>query len=168
MWLSVGLGCSARVGTAEEEVGRRDRRRACETAPQRRTQGAGMAPQQRRPRLRRRLACVAAAVAAAATLAAGPGFAAGTGADDRPPPSAPAPGPTAPPPAAAPGESAPAFGAYLDYGPRGVTRMAELSQWLGGARLRVGHTYLPGDRWSNIEGRPGFLDVWANWRRGAD
>ncbi|MBD9735057.1 hypothetical protein IGX29_25290, partial [Streptomyces sp. H28] len=72
------------------------------------------------------------------------------------------------PPAAAPGESAPAFGAYLDYGPRGVTRMAELSQWLGGARLRVGHTYLPGDRWSNIEGRPGFLDVWANWRRGAD
>ncbi|MGW6294639.1 glycoside hydrolase family 26 protein [Streptomyces sp. NPDC055058] len=130
-----------------------------------------MAPQQRRPRLRRRLACVAAAVTAAATLAAGPGFAAGGGTDDGPPapsPSAPAPGPTASPPAAAPGESAPAFGAYLDYGPRGVTRMAELSQWLGGARLRVGHTYLPGDRWSNIEGRPGFLDVWANWRRGAD
>src|SRR5690606_14109762 len=75
---------------------------------------------------------------------------------------------TAPPSAATPGESAPAFGAYLDYGPRGVTRMAELSQWLGGARLRVGHTYLPGDRWSNIEGRPGFLDVWANWRRGDD
>lgn len=130
-----------------------------------------MAPQQRRPRLRRRLACVAAAVTAAATLAAGPGFAAGGETDDGPPapsPSAPAPGPTASPPAAAPGESAPAFGAYLDYGPRGVTRMAELSQWLGGARLRVGHTYLPGDRWSNIEGRPGFLDVWANWRRGAD
>ncbi len=42
--------------------------------------------------------------------------------------------------------------------------MAELSDWLGGAELRVGHTYLPGDRWSNIEGAPGFLDVWADWR----
>lgn len=47
----------------------------------------------------------------------------------------------------------PAFGAYLDYGPRGVARIAELSHWLGGAELRVGHTYLPGDRWTNIEGR---------------
>jgi hypothetical protein len=46
--------------------------------------------------------------------------------------------------------------------------MAQLSAWLGGAELRVGHTYLPGDRWSNIEGRPGFLDVWAGWRTGKD
>ncbi|GAA3820426.1 glycoside hydrolase family 26 protein [Streptomyces phyllanthi] len=59
----------------------------------------------------------------------------------------------------------PAFGAYLDYGPVGVTRMALLSRWLGGAQLRVGHTYLPGDRWSNIEGAPRFLDAWAKWRR---
>ncbi|MEV5787506.1 glycosyl hydrolase [Streptomyces sp. NPDC052287] len=59
----------------------------------------------------------------------------------------------------------PAFGAYLDYGPLGVARIAQLSQWLGGTELRVGHTYLPGDRWSNIEGPPGFLDVWADWRR---
>ncbi|MER5404551.1 glycosyl hydrolase [Streptomyces sp. NPDC002769] len=59
----------------------------------------------------------------------------------------------------------PAFGAYLDYGPLGVARIAQLSQWLGGTELRVGHTYLPGDLWSNIEGPPGFLDVWANWRR---
>jgi hypothetical protein len=59
----------------------------------------------------------------------------------------------------------PAFGAYLDYGPMGVARIAQLSQWLGGTELRVGHTYLPGDRWSNIEGPPGFLDVWADWRR---
>ncbi|MEU9336759.1 glycosyl hydrolase [Streptomyces sp. NPDC048290] len=59
----------------------------------------------------------------------------------------------------------PAFGAYLDYGPRGVSRIAELSRWLGGADLRVGHTYLPGDLWSNIEGRPDFLASWADWRR---
>jgi hypothetical protein len=44
--------------------------------------------------------------------------------------------------------------------------MAELSRWLGGADLRVGHTYLPGDRWSNIEGAPGFLEAWADWRAG--
>jgi hypothetical protein len=49
-----------------------------------------------------------------------------------------------------------------------VARIAELSRWLGGAELRVGHTYLPGDRWSNIEGPPGFLDVWADWRREKD
>ncbi|WP_428953758.1 glycosyl hydrolase [Streptomyces sp. cg35] len=62
----------------------------------------------------------------------------------------------------------PAFGAYLDFGPRGVTRMTKLSKWLGGADLRVGHTYLPGDRWTNIEGTPSFLDSWAKWRRERD
>ncbi len=62
-------------------------------------------------------------------------------------------------------ETYPAFGAYLDYGPLGMARIAWLSDWLGGAELRVGHTYLPGDRWSNIEGRPNFLEVWADWRR---
>ncbi|MFJ8807962.1 glycoside hydrolase family 26 protein [Streptomyces sp. NPDC102490] len=103
-----------------------------------------MAVRQSRTRSRRRPArAAAAAIAAAAFLAAGPGVAAGELA---------APEPT------------PAFGAYLDYGPRGVARMAALSHWLGGAELRVGHTYLPGDRWSNIEGAPGFLDVWADWR----
>ncbi|CAM5492771.1 GH26 domain-containing protein OS=Streptomyces tendae OX=1932 GN=GUR47_08900 PE=3 SV=1 [Streptomyces tendae] len=103
-----------------------------------------MAARQSRTRSRRRPAhAAAAAIAAAAFLAAGPGVAAGE-------PAAP--------------EPTPAFGAYLDYGPRGVARMAALSRWLGGAELRVGHTYLPGDRWSNIEGAPGFLDVWADWR----
>ncbi|MFH9858358.1 glycosyl hydrolase [Streptomyces sp. NPDC017202] len=72
----------------------------------------------------------------------------------------PSPAPTA--------RSGPAFGAYLDYGPLGVARMARLSGWLGGAELRVGHTYLPGDLWSNIEGRPGFLDAWAHWRTEKD
>src|SRR5690606_40538821 len=46
---------------------------------------------------------------------------------------------TAPPSAATPGESAPAFGAYLDYGPRGVTRMAELSQDRKSTRLNSSH-----------------------------
>ncbi|WP_369195550.1 glycoside hydrolase family 26 protein [Streptomyces djakartensis] len=147
-----------------------------------------MATRQRRARSRR-LAFVAAAVAATAVLASGQTIAAGAGTarSDEPPPvtAAPAatttPAPTAGTPApggtepgtaaptpttsAPPAHTTPAIGAYLDYGPRGVARMAQLSTWLGGADLRVGHTYLPGDRWSNIEGRPGFLDVWANWRR---
>jgi hypothetical protein len=46
--------------------------------------------------------------------------------------------------------------------------MTSVSSWLGGAELRVGHSYLPGDRWSNIEGAPGFLDEWARWRRAKD
>ncbi|MFD6276456.1 glycoside hydrolase family 26 protein [Streptomyces sp. NPDC060209] len=62
-------------------------------------------------------------------------------------------------------ESTTAIGAYLDYGPQGVQRIGELSRWLGGTELRVGHSYLPGDLWENIEGRPGFLASWAAWRK---
>ncbi|MFF6995136.1 glycoside hydrolase family 26 protein [Streptomyces sp. NPDC008313] len=83
--------------------------------------------------------------------------------------SAVPPAPAEPPGSAAGGTGGTAaFGAYLDYGALGVSRMSELSRWLGGAGLSVGHTYLPGDRWSNIEGAPGFLDVWADWRRAGD
>ncbi|MFC9063267.1 glycoside hydrolase family 26 protein [Streptomyces sp. NPDC057074] len=108
-----------------------------------------------------RPAGVAAAVALAALVAA-----AGPAAAAEPTPPAPAPAPAAPAPGAPAKKpaAAPAFGAYLDYGPRGVARMAGLSRWLGDAELRVGHTYLPGDRWSNIEGAPTFLDAWADWR----
>ncbi|MFD3518240.1 glycoside hydrolase family 26 protein [Streptomyces sp. NPDC058657] len=60
-----------------------------------------------------------------------------------------------------------AVGAYLHYGADGVRRAKQLSRWLGGTELTVGHTYLPGDLWSNIEGRPEFLRPWAEWRRGA-
>ncbi|ANP55158.1 hypothetical protein J2Z21_003347 [Streptomyces griseochromogenes] len=85
------------------------------------------------------------------------------------------PGPAGPGPSACPGNGAPpspgttanspALGAYLNYGPLGVELMKGLSNWLDGSEVRVGRTYLPGDRWSNIEGAPGFLDSWAGWRR---
>src|SRR4051794_12488109 len=143
-----------------------------------------MAPQHRRTRSGR-LAVVAASVVATTALASGPGFAAGAGVARIADPPAPTPvanpvpvtpvlperPKVTPPPLPAPawpGKHAPAFGAYLDYGPSGVARMLDLSRWLGGADLRVGHTYLPGDRWSNIEGAPGFLDAWARWRTGRD
>ncbi|MER5726770.1 glycosyl hydrolase [Streptomyces sp. NPDC002138] len=57
-----------------------------------------------------------------------------------------------------------AVGAYLHYDSVGVDRMQELSRWLGGADLRAGHTYLPGDTWANIEGAPESLRSWARWR----
>lgn len=46
----------------------------------------------------------------------------------------------------------------------GVRRIAEVEKWLGGAPLTVGHTYLPGDRWSNIEGHPALFEPWARWK----
>ncbi|MFF9085547.1 glycoside hydrolase family 26 protein [Streptomyces sp. NPDC014991] len=77
-------------------------------------------------------------------------------------------GPAVPPAApstSVPTRTVPPFGAFLDSGARGVGRLGELSHWLGGTELKVAHTYLPGGRWQDIEGPPGFLDVWAHWRR---
>jgi hypothetical protein len=81
------------------------------------------------------------------------------------PPSPSAAASTTPAPAA---RTPPAFGAFLDSGAQGVERMSALSRWLGGAELRVGHTYLPGNHWSDIEGTADFLDDWARWRRAKD
>ncbi|MEW2509088.1 glycosyl hydrolase [Streptomyces sp. NPDC046870] len=154
-----------------------------------------MAPQQRRARAGRPVTVIAAALFASATLAAGPGLAVDSGATRAavpatPTPTAPTPAPTVPSPSLLPPASPPGtlpvplpptpsrtpvppgsgrpladFGAFLDSGPLGVARMAELSHWLGGTELKVAHTYLPGGRWQDIEGAPGFLDAWAQWRR---
>lgn len=132
-----------------------------------------MAPQQ--GRRSRWPVYVAAGIAVSTALIPGAGHAVGAGTEEAarwPVPTATSDGEssTSLAPPALPAEPAPlpATGAYLDYGPRGVARMAWLKRWLGGARLRVGHTYLPGDLWSNIEGAPRFLDAWADWRRERD
>ncbi|MFJ2405522.1 glycoside hydrolase family 26 protein [Streptomyces xanthochromogenes] len=71
-----------------------------------------------------------------------------------------------PTPSATPAHPAAAdFGAFLDSGTLGVRRIAALQKWLGGTDIKVGHTYLPGNTWSDIEGRAGFLQDWATWRR---
>ncbi|MFF8590622.1 glycosyl hydrolase [Streptomyces sp. NPDC015220] len=81
-------------------------------------------------------------------------------------PSVPTPPAVVRPPMAMPAPVAqlPAFGAFLSSDAGGVARLPQLSHWLGGADLRVGHTYLPGDSWADIEGAPGFLQAWARWR----
>ncbi|CAL9470188.1 hypothetical protein SUDANB171_02807 [Streptomyces sp. enrichment culture] len=60
------------------------------------------------------------------------------------------------------------FGAFLGSGAEGVDRAELLERWLGGTEMTVGRTYLPGDLWSNIEGRPEFLAPWAGWRQEKD
>ncbi|WP_369169496.1 glycosyl hydrolase [Streptomyces sp. R28] len=125
-----------------------------------------MAPEHRRSAVRRLAFVTAAAVVSAAALTPGPAFPARAASHLDPPP--PAPVTQSAPPAEPPeGRIArqPAFGAYLDYGPAGPERMKELGRWLGGHEPRVGHTYLPGDLWRNIEGGHDFLDSWAKWRQ---
>ncbi|WP_189961715.1 glycoside hydrolase family 26 protein [Streptomyces violascens] len=85
---------------------------------------------------------------------------------DTPHPRVHQPGAGSDPPPAHP--SVAHFGAFLDSGALGVKRIADLEKWLGGADIRVGHTYLPGNNWSDIEGKAGFLDDWATWRRARD
>ena len=46
----------------------------------------------------------------------------------------------------------------------GVRRIAGVESWLGGGGLTVGHTSLPGDTWSNIEGHPQLFAPWAEWK----
>lgn len=90
--------------------------------------------------------------------------------------AAPAPmGTDRPSPPTAPGSGLPggltgdlglgAIGAFLASGPESIPRIGALERWIGGSGLRVGHTYLPGDLWSNIEGQPALLEGWAKWRQ---
>ncbi|MEV8364825.1 glycosyl hydrolase [Streptomyces niveus] len=74
-------------------------------------------------------------------------------------------GPDAPGSPEPPKVTSTAMGAYVGYGPDGVRRISHMQKWLGGTELRVGHTYLPGDVWSNIEGSPRFLRDWAEWKK---
>ncbi|MFC1413654.1 glycoside hydrolase family 26 protein [Streptacidiphilus sp. N1-12] len=58
------------------------------------------------------------------------------------------------------------FGAFLGSTESDAS-LAQLSAWLGGARIQVGHTYLPGNNWSDIEGSAALLGPWARWRDAA-
>ncbi|MGW3723890.1 glycoside hydrolase family 26 protein [Streptomyces sp. F001] len=128
-----------------------------------------MAPHHKRIRVRWLAAGAVAVAAASAVLVSGSPVEVRVVPNDdaRPPAPVPAaPAPEVPGPSA--GSKALTFGAFLGSDARGVARMTQFSHWLGGAELRVGHTYLPGNRWRDIEGAPGFLNVWANWRNQKD
>ena len=55
------------------------------------------------------------------------------------------------------------FGAFLGSTESDAS-LAGFSAWLGGAAIRVGHTYLPGNNWSDIEGSSTLLAPWGVWR----
>lgn len=75
--------------------------------------------------------------------------------------------PQAPVPVA-PGSSSVAdrqlFGVFLGSDELGVQRMPEFERFLGGAKLRVGHTYLPGNTWQDVTGSPQLLQPWSQWK----
>ncbi|MEV8595306.1 glycosyl hydrolase [Streptomyces sp. NPDC052012] len=142
-----------------------------------------MAPHDKRVRKRRQARGLATIAVSAALVS---GLVMGVDAEVVPTDDARAPGPGATatpelsaaptsPPAApvpllpesadrAPGKEIPPFGVFLASDGRGVVRMDQFSRWLGGTELTVGHTYLPGNHWSDIEGRAHFLEAWARWR----
>ena len=55
------------------------------------------------------------------------------------------------------------FGAFLGSD-QSDSEIEQFSAWLKGAPLQVGHTYLPGYHWSDIEGSVSLLAPWAQWR----
>ncbi|SDN01552.1 glycoside hydrolase family 26 protein [Actinacidiphila guanduensis] len=73
--------------------------------------------------------------------------------------------PTASAAPAADATGLPPFGAFTDSGAQGVANLAGLQRWLGGTPVRVGHTYLPGDTWQDIEGDDDLLTPWADWTK---
>jgi hypothetical protein len=56
-----------------------------------------------------------------------------------------------------------ALGAFLGSDANGVQRIDDFSAWLG-KEVTVGHTYLPGTSWRDIEGPDSILDPWTAWQ----
>jgi hypothetical protein len=55
------------------------------------------------------------------------------------------------------------LGAFLGSDGRAVDATSRFSSWVG-ATVVVGHTYLPGNSWRDLEGPDWALDPWSAWR----
>ncbi|OIV35995.1 hypothetical protein BIV57_18645 [Mangrovactinospora gilvigrisea] len=55
------------------------------------------------------------------------------------------------------------FGAFLGSGDDGVSKVAGFEAWAGAGPVTVGHTYLRGGSWSDIEGSDDILGPWSQW-----
>ena len=55
------------------------------------------------------------------------------------------------------------LGAFLGVGQNGVDAVSGFEQWLR-APVTVGHTYLPGHTWADVEGPDSILRPWSAWR----
>jgi hypothetical protein len=58
------------------------------------------------------------------------------------------------------------FGAFTGSDRDGVDAFAEFTSWLG-TTVTVGHAYLPGQEWEDLEGPDWVLDPWSAWRTAA-
>ncbi|GAA2784228.1 glycosyl hydrolase [Kitasatospora sp. CM 4170] len=58
----------------------------------------------------------------------------------------------------------PPFGAFVGSWDRYIPQIGRYAQWLGNANLQVGHTYLAGNGWADVEGEPVVLGLWSQWR----
>ncbi|WP_157431504.1 glycoside hydrolase family 26 protein [Actinomadura hibisca] len=63
----------------------------------------------------------------------------------------------------APAARAVPLGAFLGSDARGVRNIKPFQEWLG-SPVDVGHTYMPGEGWSGIEGPDEILKPWARWK----
>ncbi|MFJ9609365.1 glycoside hydrolase family 26 protein [Kitasatospora sp. NPDC101176] len=58
----------------------------------------------------------------------------------------------------------PPFGAFVGSWDSYIPQIGRYAQWLGDANLQVGHTYLAGNSWADVEGEPVVLGMWSQWR----
>ncbi|MFE4393796.1 MULTISPECIES: glycoside hydrolase family 26 protein [Streptomycetaceae] len=59
----------------------------------------------------------------------------------------------------------PPFGAFVGSWDNHIPQIRQYAQWLGDANMQVGHTYLAGNDWSDIEGEAMVLGLWSQWRQ---
>ena len=68
------------------------------------------------------------------------------------------------------------FGAFLGSETDGTSQVGAFDDWLynvpdgtalplGAPQMTVGHTYLAGQNWSDVEGDPAILGPWTDWHR---
>ncbi|GLW69338.1 hypothetical protein Kpho02_16370 [Kitasatospora phosalacinea] len=57
------------------------------------------------------------------------------------------------------------FGAFVGSWDTYIPNIARMASWLNNANMQVGHTYLAGNGWQDIEGEPMVLGLWSQWRQ---
>ncbi|MFI8083635.1 glycoside hydrolase family 26 protein [Kitasatospora sp. NPDC086009] len=56
------------------------------------------------------------------------------------------------------------FGAFVGSWDKYIPQLGRYAQWLNNANVQVGHTYLAGNSWADVEGEPVVLGMWSQWR----
>ncbi|MFD7643794.1 glycoside hydrolase family 26 protein [Kitasatospora sp. NPDC059795] len=57
------------------------------------------------------------------------------------------------------------FGAFVGSWNEYIPNIARMASWLNNANMQVGHTYLAGNGWQDVEGEPAVLGLWSQWRQ---